>query len=264
MAKKIPVTGHYYNAPIDLKRFRERLKPYKLHSVDPLVCELVNDRFVVITKFGVVMFWNTTDDLERSIREELTKFLTDFSVDERVSDRIDIELGATERIGFERVQLSKLSPDKIKLISLAFAQSIALNKFELDITSILGKIEGYINELKTSGKLRIKPARILKSVGFALSVKYHVINNLVLFDKPDETWEDERLSRLYRDIREYFDLTDRHEGITVKLDFITDNVETLLDLLNTQRMVWLDVTIVLLIIAEVIIFLMQIFVFNGH
>lgn len=98
MAKKISVTGQYYNAPIDLKRFHERLRPYKLHSIDPLVCELVHERYVVVTKCGVVMFWSTTDDLECSIRDGLTKFLAEFSVDERVNDHIDI--GAAERVGF--------------------------------------------------------------------------------------------------------------------------------------------------------------------
>lgn len=251
----ITVKGYYYIAKIELKKLRERLSSYKLLSIDPIMFEPVSGRFVVITKFGVVIYWNANNDVEKEITGELAKFLKDSSVDQRVSDGLEVELGKIDSIDFENVSISNLTPDKIKIISLSLAQSIALNKFELEMENALGEIEQYIHQIKYTGKIRLSSKRILKSIGLAISMKYHVISNLTLFDKPEETWEHPELGELFRDIRDYFDLDDRHYAINVKLEFITDNIETLLDVINTQKSMMMELAIVILIVFEIVFFL---------
>ncbi|MEW5693466.1 MAG: RMD1 family protein [Candidatus Hydrogenedentota bacterium] len=255
MAEVVKVIGYYYNSKIDLKKFREKTKAFKLYSIDPLIFEAVSERYIIITKFGVVIYWNPNEEVESEVSLELKNFLDDSSIDIRVTDQIEVDITEPEYIDFENIQIRNVTHEKIKIISLAFAQSIALNKFELEMDSALSEIEKYIHQIKDTGKIRLSAKRILKSIGLAISVKYHVINNLTLFDKPEETYEHVELNELFRDIRDYFDLDDRHYAINVKLEFITDNIETLLDVINTQRAMLLEIAIVLLILIEIVFFI---------
>ncbi|HOK41123.1 MAG TPA: RMD1 family protein [bacterium] len=248
----INVKGYYYNSKIDLKKFREKLKAYKILSIDPIIFEPISERFVIITKFGVVIFWNPNEEIKNEIINELAKFLEDSSIDERVSDELEIEIGEFDYIDFEKVSISSITPEKVKIISLAMAQSIALNKFELEMENALTEIEKYIHQIKDTGKVRFSAKKILQSIGLAISMKYHVISNLTLFDKPEETWEHIELRTLFKEIREYFDLDDRHYAINIKLEFITDNIETLLDVINTKKAHTLELIIILLIFFEIV------------
>jgi uncharacterized Rmd1/YagE family protein len=76
---------------------------------------------------------------------------------------------------------------------------------------------------------------------------------LHLLDKPDATWEDPAMDRIYADLRAEFDLIDRYESLTSKLKGVQEALELILDVARDQRLVLLETAIVLLIVFEIVL-----------
>jgi uncharacterized Rmd1/YagE family protein len=69
-------------------------------------------------------------------------------------------------------------------------------------------------------------------------------------DKPDATWDDPAMDRIYDDLRAEFDLGDRFDALESKLRAVQEALELLLGVARDRRLVWLEVAIVALICLE--------------
>jgi uncharacterized Rmd1/YagE family protein len=111
-----------------------------------------------------------------------------------------------------------------------------------------------VGSLEERGKLPLAQREVLKAVGFALSVRSEVLENLTLFEDPPETWESEALARLHSRLYDHFDLEERTSAINQKLDYLTDVHSLLMDLLNNRKSQRLEWIIILLIFIEIVFF----------
>jgi uncharacterized Rmd1/YagE family protein len=84
-----------------------------------------------------------------------------------------------------------------------------------------------------------------------------VIIVLALLDKPDATWDDPALDRIYADLRAEFDLLDRYDTLTQKLQGVQEALELVLDVARDRRMWLLEVAIFVLIAIEVLFALVR-------
>jgi uncharacterized Rmd1/YagE family protein len=85
-----------------------------------------------------------------------------------------------------------------------------------------------------------------------------VLAVLHLLDKPDATWEDAAMDRIYDDLKAEFDLLDRYAALESKLRGVQDAVELVLDVARDRRLVLLEVLIVLLIALEIVLSLLKV------
>ena len=76
---------------------------------------------------------------------------------------------------------------------------------------------------------------------------------LTFLDKPDATWDDPALDRIYDDLRAEFDLLDRYGTLTQKLQGVQEALELILDVARDRRMWLLELAIFLLIAFEVLL-----------
>ena len=76
---------------------------------------------------------------------------------------------------------------------------------------------------------------------------------LTFLDKPDATWDDPALDRIYADLRAEFDLLDRYGTLTQKLQGVQESLELILDVARDRRMWILELAIFLLIAFEVLL-----------
>ena len=76
---------------------------------------------------------------------------------------------------------------------------------------------------------------------------------LALLDKPDTTWDDPAMDRIYDELRAEFDLVDRYTTMEQKLNGVREALELVLDVARDRRMWLLEVTIVLLILFELLL-----------
>ena len=71
--------------------------------------------------------------------------------------------------------------------------------------------------------------------------------------KPDATWDDPQMDRIYDELRAEFDLVDRYTTMEQKLQGVREALELVLDVARDRRMWLLELTIVLLILFEILL-----------
>jgi len=95
--------------------------------------------------------------------------------------------------------------------------------------------------------------RLHRFIGEAIATRNEVFTVLALLDKPDATWDDPAMDRIYDELRAEFDLVDRYTTMEQKLDGVQEALELVLDVARDRRMWLLEVTIVLLILFELLL-----------
>jgi uncharacterized Rmd1/YagE family protein len=76
---------------------------------------------------------------------------------------------------------------------------------------------------------------------------------LHLLDKPDATWEDPAMDRIYDDLRMEFDLADRYAALESKLRSVQEALELVVDVARDRRLLLLEFAVALLILVEVLL-----------
>lgn len=79
-----------------------------------------------------------------------------------------------------------------------------------------------------------------------------------MLDTPDLVWDDTELCDFYKDLLEEYEIETRHKQLTYKLDIIMQHTEFILHFLEARSSFWLEVTIVVLIVIEILLFVYEI------
>jgi uncharacterized Rmd1/YagE family protein len=77
-------------------------------------------------------------------------------------------------------------------------------------------------------------------------------------EKPDVLWDRPDLERLYARLEDEYELKERAETLKRKLDTIVETARTLTDMIDANRATRLEVTVVILIMAEILLTLAEI------
>ena len=88
-----------------------------------------------------------------------------------------------------------------------------------------------------------------------LSVKQTAVTHLSLFDKPEEIWESPDLESLYNKLNAEYELKDRLDVLSEKIDYLSDISQMLMNLLAEKRAAYLEIIIIILIAIEIVWFL---------
>ena len=104
---------------------------------------------------------------------------------------------------------------------------------------------------------------ILKHIGNALLVRQRVSGSVAVEEKPDVLWDRPDLERLYARLEDEYELKERAATLHRKLDVIGDTAQALTDLIDTERVLRLELIIVLLIVFEIFITFYQMWTGQG-
>jgi uncharacterized Rmd1/YagE family protein len=251
----LSVRADFFNSKIDLKSFRAAYPHYQVLAIDPLVLEVIRSSYAVVTKFGGLVCWNCTEELIDQLYSDIMQLGGQNARIDSVQDTVEVETGASsDAVEFSRIRLMQLSLESLKVISLALAQSVALEYFEDRVAQALGNSTAIVDMLRGNGRLRLKEQKIVQAVGFALEVRSAVLANLTLFDDPPETWESESIAHLDAKLYNLFDLEERLSAINRKIEFLQDLNTTLLNLLSNRKSHHLEWIIIILIFIEILFF----------
>lgn len=255
-ARDFQLQADYFDGQIDLKAFCARHPHHLILGTNPLVLEPQKGSFVFLARFGGVVFWNASEALIRQVHEELKSLHGLDQLEERARDFLAVKVGAAEdAVGFSEVDLRELTLDKLRIVSLALAQSVALDHFEAAVSQAMARFQPVVAALSRAGKLALPHREVLRLVGFAMEVRAAVLDNLTLFDDPPETWESEALAHLDSDLYDQFDLEERLGAIREKLAYLQDAGATFLGLLDTRKNHRLEWIVILLILSEILLFI---------
>jgi required for meiotic nuclear division protein 1 len=103
----------------------------------------------------------------------------------------------------------------------------------------------------------------LQHIGNGLLVQHRVSGRVAVTEKPDVLWDRPDLERLYARLESEYELKERTDALTRKLSVVAATGKALTDVIDTERSLRLEITIVILILIEVVFAAYQIIVGVG-
>jgi uncharacterized Rmd1/YagE family protein len=237
---------------IDIKQFKKEYtgKEYYSNTFESFYSS-DNDQYLYLLSYGVVIF-SGYDEVKTS---ELFNYLSKFCknpVAEKTWDQFTVHENAGEdRIGYNEMFVSKLTPDMMRIVMLNLGQSVALDYYSAQASQLLEATNSYTRELEIKGRLRITTKKLLKFIGKNLNMKNNIVDNLYIIDAPDETWENEALNKADNGLKAVLDIKDRFRDIDYQLQIVKENLDLFKDLLQHRRANLLEIIIIILILVEV-------------
>lgn len=258
--KRYSFQAYHFNETLRLKQIDDIIDiPSLSRSATTLIYREDDNSFVYIYRYGSLVFFNVEPERQRLVLEKV-KLLIGDKDPVIISDEygLIIEEGLDKIVvDFGHVVMSELSREKIDILALILSQSTALEHFEKVVDDLLEKSGSIMKELERKGRMTGREYKINKFIGFCMTTKQDLLSSLYLLDKPDETWDNSILESLYREASDMFELKERYKTVDHKLKMIQENLSLLADLIKARRATLLELSIVILILVEVLLFIYE-------
>ena len=229
-----------------------------LEKRERLVFEVAPKKYIFIYSFGAVVFY----DVDENIENETIKTIKDLKIG-LVKDKISDEYLVIEHIKtsveFNQIKLKTIDFEKLRIISLVLAQSVALENYEIQVEKIIDQFSALNKQLKDKGKLTVTDKELMKIIGTNSSIIEVIVSKLALLEKPASAWESEETELLFNRLHYMFEIEERFKHIQYKLNFIQNNSELMLDMISTRRGAMLELIIIILIVVEIAIWFYELF-----
>jgi required for meiotic nuclear division protein 1 len=203
--------------------------------------------------FGAVVFRDVPPERREAELERLRKahpVLSPPVTQEQFSAREDptAKAGVTDGT----LVLEQLTGERAGVVAHTVAQSAALEYYERIVEDLFARTDKLVDRLEVRGTVSLRTRPLHRFIGAAVSVRNEVLAVLHLLDKPDETWEDPAMNRIYDELRAEFDLADRFHALELKLRSVQEALELVLDVARDRRLLLLEIAVVLLFCMELV------------
>ena len=219
------------------------------------------DRWTVVHDFGAVVFFGF-DEASRAacIKTILEKQGSNEPHPPLLDDYlVEVRPGESPSATFDRAIVPVLDEATVEVISLVLAQSVAMDYYEEDVGIMFARVAALSSGLAAEGKLRQRGRELARFIGSILVTRNQIAMTLSLLDAPGVTWEREASDRLHRAMRTTFEIEDRYRTQSHKLSVIQDNLEIIVDLVQSRRATVLEATVIVLILFELLMGLLGFF-----
>jgi uncharacterized Rmd1/YagE family protein len=126
-----------------------------------------------------------------------------------------------------------------------------MDYYEEDMAEILSGTARISSGVERSGRIPGHLRDLRRFVGRCINMRKDIVASLALFDKPESTWEDPALDRLFGGLRRELEIDDRFRALERKLSMIQDTLMLFIELAQTRSSWRLELIIVLLIMGEI-------------
>ncbi len=150
------------------------------------------------------------------------------------------------------LRVDRFTPERAGIVALTMAQSAAMEYYERLVEQLFARTGSLVERLERHGTVPFLMRPLNRFIGEAIATRSEVLLVLHLLDKPDAAWEDFAIDRIYDDLRAEFDLADRYAALESKLRSIQEALQLLLEVGRDRRLIWLELAIVILILAEIV------------
>ena len=222
----------------------------------------VGSGYAVLFRYGVVVLIGLSpiqeDEVLRGVRPRIVTPLA--KIDDEVAT-IEVSAEREEQIApGGPIMVRDLSPPRLLVIADALAKNVALGRDEREVSRVFEVIEPLAAELARSGRSPSNRRQMLRTIGQALLVHHHMAGRVEVEDKPDVLWDHPQFERLYARLVDEYELKERAAGVARKLRVIGETTQALTDIIDTERSVRLEATIIVLIVVEVLITFYELFI----
>lgn len=225
-----------------------RIAPLKMYM------PLGPDGGVYIFPFGAVVTHDVPNELRDPIFARLSKVLPKLTT-KVVREDYSVVEDPTAQIGISggMLRVDKFTPARAEIVALTMAQSAAMEYYERIVEDLFARTAKLVERLENKGTVPFRLRPLHRFIGESISTRTEVLLVLHLLDKPDATWEDPAMDRIYDDLRDEFDLVDRYDALTSKLQSIQESLVLVLDVVRERRLIWIEIAVTLLILFEVVL-----------
>ena len=221
-----------------------------------------HDKLVYVFHFGSMVFINFQHHEIMDVVKYLKKLepqINDSDVFAYEDDyKLEIDANQPPAVNNDYMIAGAKSDYQLESVSTVLAKSVSLEKNEIEVDSLLDRIENVVNNLNR-GELGVSDEELAKMIGRIVSFKLNTISYIMLLDNPDITWTNEEAATLYDRLSLLFELRDRYEKIQHKTETLMDITESFSNLVHAKRGTRLEWAIIILIVIEIILSVYQMF-----
>lgn len=208
--------------------------------------------------YGSIVFMNMQHHEITDIVNYLKKIDKNLlNADFNYTDEYCLEFSDEEQgINNDRMLVNEYFEYQNSILSIVLAKSVALERIENDIGTLLDEIEVIVENLKR-GNLSFSDEKIAKTSAQILEFKYKSLSYIMLLDKPDITWNNQDSEELYVQLSHIFELSERYDKVQAKSETLMDILQAFSNLTHQKRGTKLEWMVIILIFIEILISLVE-------
>jgi len=222
-------------------------------------------RYVIAYDFGALVFVGVdTPEREKCVGAVGAKLTGEPHPPLTETFLLDVQPDKPMEVRFDRVILPALDLGAIEIVAEVLAQSVAMDYYADDVAEIEAETDRIADQLRKLGRIPGRVPNTLQFIGLCIATRNDVISTLALFDKPEATWENEQLDRLWMGLRKMLEVDDRYRTLDAKLRMFQDNLVLLVDLARQRQTFFLEFAVAVLIAMEMVVMVWQILATTGQ
>jgi required for meiotic nuclear division protein 1 len=219
----------------------------------PATVRLPDGGYAVCMRYGVVTFIAAGPAVVDGFLDYLDSLgnarLRGKVESEEVTLQVDPSRG--DRSQGSRLFIADASLQRLQLVAEVVARSVVVASYEAVLQDAAASVEPLANELATFGVTRQTSRNLLKNIGVALRIRNALVGRAEVREKPELLWDRPELERLYHQLMDEFEISERNTAIEAKLSLITDASRTALEIIQHAKTLRVEWYIVLLIVFEI-------------
>jgi uncharacterized Rmd1/YagE family protein len=231
-------------------------------STTPLAFRAGHEGYAVLFRYGaLVLFGLSVVEEDELVRGLKPRIIGAYSRPEVEGVSIEITPDRDDQIApGGPISTRDLSPPRLLVIADVLGKNVALSHDEREVAKVIEVVEPFAAALARTGRSPSNRREILRTIGQALLAHHRMSGRLEIEEKPDILWDHPELDRLYARLADEYELKERAIGLARKLSVINETARALSDIIDTERSVRLEMTIVALIVVEILVTLYDLFV----
>ncbi len=226
----------------------------------PLTLSLGGERVAVLFRFGAVVCFGAESAEETQLLAQLAPLVSEpLPVPEAEHLDMRIDPGGQDLLENGELVMPDRDLTRLQVVADVLAKSVLLASYETGIAQIFDRIEPLAEHLQRHGRGSHRARELLRHIGATLQIQHRMVGRAEVGEKPETLWDRPDLERLFLRLEKEYEIRDRQLALERKLQVVGDTVETLLDLLQTNRSLRVEWYIVILIVVEIVLTLYELF-----
>ena len=223
-------------------------------ALNPLTIRAGERGLAVLFRFGVAAVVDLGPIEEAAFFDSLAPYVIEpVEAPEIEEVEIAIDAATPEQVDEGgRLWLRSVDLERLRVVAHVLAKSAVLAWYEQRASDLMDRIEALAEELRGGGRGR-RGRELARQIGDLLLAQTRTVGRVEVAEKPELTWDDTALDRLYERLAAEFELRDRDRALARKLEVASDTVETYLGLLQSRQSLRVEWYIVLLILVEIVL-----------
>ena len=229
-------------------------------GLSPLLISTGDGAYAALFRYGVAVLFGMNPLEEVTFLNQLMPLVGQpFGKRETEETTLRVNPEADEQIENNVISIHEFTVERLQVIADILAKSVTLGYYEAGIAGVFDRVEPFAVGLQRRGEAWPRGRELIGYIGDTLLIQHKMVARVEVADKPELLWERPELGKLYARLEDEYELVERHGALERKLALLGSTVETLIDLLQNKRSLRVEWYIVILIVAELLLTLYQLF-----